>query len=194
MIPKTLRALLWRGSESTRKAVNNLSPRERQIGFMALAFELGLTAIVVVPYLTHKIKLSKSDLKTLSAVHFFLIEGVVVAIFLLLGTLLMRRAFLSFAVFAAGIWLIELPALRVFGLLYFGIGIWLLLKGLKSQQTPARRPSSRPASQPRPSKRAREEALSSRSAPKPNKRYTPPKPTRRPPVKKPAAARAEPPK
>jgi len=181
-------------SAATRRAVNNLNPRERQFGFIALAFELGLTAIVVVPYLTHKVKLSKSDLKTLSAVHFFLVEGLVVGVFILLGLLLKRRALLGFSAFATGIWLLALPALRIFGLAYLGFGMWLLLKGLRSQQAGSQKGSSRPPSQPRPSKRRREEALSSRSAPKPNKRYTPPKPTRRPPAKKPAAARAEPPK
>ena len=102
-------------SAAARAAVNNLNPRERQIGFIALAFELALTAVVVIPYLTHNIKLSKNNLKTMSAVHFFLVEGLVVAIFLLLGTLLKRRALLGFAALATAIWLIELPALRVFG-------------------------------------------------------------------------------
>jgi hypothetical protein len=182
-------------SAALRGAVNNLNPRERQIGFLALAFELALTAIVVVPYLTHRVKLSRTDLKTMSAVHFFLVEGLVVAIFLLLGTLMKRRALLGFASLATAIWLIELPALRVFGLAYLGLGMWLLVKGLKSQQNAARG-SSRPSSQPRPSKRSRAqaEALATRSAPKANKRYTPPKPTRRPSPKKPASARAEPPK
>ncbi|MGA3351733.1 MAG: hypothetical protein ABSD85_00925 [Acidimicrobiales bacterium] len=183
-------------SAAVKAAVNNLNPRERQIGFLAVAFELALTAIVVIPYLTHHVKLSKNNLKTMSAVHFFLVEGLVVAIFLLLGTLLKRRALLGFASLATAIWLIELPALRVFGLAYLGLGIWLLMKGLKSQQNATRGTARGASSQPRPSKRARSqaEALASRSAPKANKRYTPPKPARRPPPKKPAPARAEPPK
>ncbi len=183
-------------SAAARTAVNNLNPRERQIGYIALAFELALTAAVVIPYLTHHVKLSKNNLKTMSAVHFFLVEGLVVAIFLLLGTLLKRRALLGFAALATAIWLIELPALRVFGLAYLGLGMWLLMKGLRSQQNVTRGSARRPPSQPRRSKRARAEAeaLASRSAPKANKRYTPPKPTRRPPPKKPAPARAEPPK
>jgi hypothetical protein len=182
-------------SAAVKAAVNNLNSRERQVGFVALAFELSLTALVVVPYLTHRVKLSKADLKTMSAVHLFLVEGLVVGVFLLLGTLSKRRALLGFACLASAIWLIELPALRVFGLAFLGLGVWLLVKGLKSQQNAARG-SARPASQPRPSKRSRAqaEALQARAAPKANKRYTPPKPTRRPPVKKPAPARAEPPK
>lgn len=182
-------------SAATKAAVNNLDARERRIGFFALAFELALTAIVVVPYLTHHVKVGKSDqLKTLGAVHVFLIEGLVVGLFLLLGVLIRRRALFGFASLATGIWLVELPALRVFGLAYFVLGMWLLFRGLKSQQNASRGTSARPASQPRPSRRSRAaaDAVAARSAPKPNKRYTPPKPTRRPPAKKPASARAEP--
>jgi hypothetical protein len=181
-------------SAAAKAAVNNLDARERRIGFFALAFELALTGIVVVPYLTHSVKVAKSDLKTLSAVHLFLIEGLVVGLFLLLGVLIRRRALFGFACLATGIWLVELPALRLFGLAYLGLGMWMLLRGLKSQQNAARGTSGRSASQPKPSRRSRAsaDAHASRSAPKPNKRYTPPKPTRRPPPKKPASARAEP--
>ena len=185
---------------ATKAAVNNLDRRERSIGFIALAFELFLTASVVVPVLTHHVKLTKADLKTLgNGAHIFLLEALVVAMFLLLGTLMRRRALLGFACLATGIFLVELPALRVFGLAYLGLGMWLLLRGLKAQQRVqgGTRPSAgRATSQPRSSRRSRAAAkdVASRSAPKPSKRYTPPKPTRRPPPKKPAAARAEPPK
>ena len=55
-----------------------------------------MTAVVVIPYLTHHVKLSKTDeLKTMSAVHFFLVEGIVVGLFLLVGTLIRRRALLA---------------------------------------------------------------------------------------------------
>jgi hypothetical protein len=181
---------------ATKAAVNNLDKRERSLGFVSMAFALALTAIVVVPYLTHHEKPSADTLKTLSAVHFFLAEGIVVSLFLLVGTLLRRRALLGFASLATGIWLVELPALRLFGLAYLGLGMWLLLRGLKAQQGAARPPRKANASQPRPSRRSRAEAKDPglRSAPKPSKRYTPPKPSRRPPPKKPAPARSETPK
>ncbi len=179
---------------ATKKAVNNLDDRERKIGFLALAFELALTAIIVVPYLTHHVKLSKANgLKTMAAVHDFLLEGIVVGIFLLIGTLLKRRALLGFGALAAGIWLAELPSLRIFGLAFLALGMWLLLKGLKSQQGAGRGPRGAP-SQPRRANKARGDAKAgaTRAAPKPSKRYTPPKPTRRPAPKKPAPVRAEP--
>ena len=181
---------------ATKTAVNNLDKRERSLGFVSMAFALALTAIVVIPFLTHHEKPSADTLKTLSAVHFFLAEGIVVSIFLLLGTLLRRRALLGFACLATGIWLVGLPALRVFGLAYLVLGVWLLLRGLKAQQSTSRAPRNATPSQPRPSRRSRAEAKDpgARSAPKPSKRYTPPKPTRRPPPKKPAPARSEPPK
>jgi hypothetical protein len=180
-------------SAAARAAVNNLDARERRVGFFALAFELALTGLVVVPYLIHSEKVGKSDLKTLSAVHLFLIEGLVVGLFLLLGVLIRRRALLGFACLATGIWLVELSALRLFGLAYLGLGLWLLMRGLKSQQNATRGSSGRSSSQPRSSKRSRTsaDAFANRSAPKPNKRYTPPKPTRRPPPKRSASARAE---
>jgi len=181
---------------ATKAAVNGLDKRERSLGFIAMGFALALTAIVVVPFLTHHEKPSADTLKTLSAVHYFLAEGIVVSTFLLLGTLLRRRALLGFACLATGIWLVGLPALRLFGLAYLALGAWLLLKGLKAQQGGARPPRTAAPSQPRPSRRSRAEARNAgtRSAPKPSKRYTPPKPTRRPPQKKPAPARSEPPK
>jgi hypothetical protein len=178
---------------AAKKAVNTLDSRERRIGFFALVFELALTGIIVIPYLTHRVKLNKNNLKTMAAVHDFLLEGIVVAVFLLLGTVLKRRALLGFGSLAAGIWLAELPSLRVFGLAFLGLGMWLLLKGLKSQQGPRGGPRGS-GSQPRRAKssRADAKAVAARAAPKPSKRYTPPKPTRRPPAKKPAPARAEP--
>ena len=127
--------------------------------------------------------------------HFFALEGVVVGAFLLLGTILRRRALLGFACLATGIWLVELPALRLFGLAYLALGMWLLLRGLKAQQGATGGSPRKPApSQPRASRRSRAEAKSTngRAAPKPSKRYTPPKPTRPAPPKKPAPARAEP--
>ena len=182
-------------SAATKAAVNNIDAREKRLGIFALIFELALTAVVVIPYLTHKVKPTPTTLKTLTAVHLFLIEGIVLGIFFFLGLYFKRRALLGFAALAAGIWLVELPSLRVFGLAYLALGVWLLLKGLKSQQADGRGAARRPASQPRPSRKARASASSTadRSAPKPSKRYTPPKPSRRPAPKKRAPAHAEPP-
>ncbi len=178
---------------AAKKAVNTLDGREQRIGFFAFVFEVALTAIIATPYLTHHVKPNNDTLKTIAAVHDFALEGIVVALFLLLGTLLKRRALLGCGSLAAGIWLAELPSLRVFGLAFLGLGMWLLLKGLKSQQG-ARGAPRGAGSQPRRAKASRADAKSvaSRAAPKPSKRYTPPKPSRRPPTKKPAPARAEP--
>jgi hypothetical protein len=181
-------------SAAKKAAVNNLDARETRFGVIALIVEMALTAIIVAPYLTHRLKPSKTDFKTLAVVHEFLLEGVVVAVFLLLGLLLKRRALLGFASLAAAIWLVNVRALFLVGLAFLGFGIWLLVRGYKSQQGGARRPAGGASSKPRATKSARSqaEALGKRSPPKPNKRYTPPKPVRRPAPKKRDPARAEP--
>jgi hypothetical protein len=182
-------------SAAVKAAVNNIDARERRLGIFAVIFELALTAVVVIPYLTHKVKPTSDNLKTLSAVHLFAIEGLVLGVFFFLALYFKRRALLGFSSLATGIWLVELPSLRVFGLAYLALGMWLLLRGLKSQQADGRGAARRPASQPRPAKKARAQGSSTadRSAPKPSKRYTPPKPSRRPAPKKRAPAHAEPP-
>jgi hypothetical protein len=188
-------------SEATRTAVNMLDPRERRLGFFATVLELALTAIVVVPYLNHSHKVSSSELKTMSAVHVFLIEGIVLGAILLLGTLVRRRALLGFASLLVGAWLVEIKALAILGIAYLGFGLWLVVKVLKHSNKEGRgarggqRGGQRAARQPKEVKSSvpTAKALESRSAPKPNKRYTPPKPSR-PVPKKPAPARSEPPK
>jgi hypothetical protein len=177
-----------------KAAVNKLDARETRFGVIALIVEMALTAIIVAPYLTHRLKPSKTDFKTLAVVHDFLFEGVAVAVFLLLGLLLKRRALLGFASLAAAIWLVNVRALFLVGLAFLGFGIWLLFRGFKSQQGGARRPVGAASSKPRATKSARSqaEALGKRSPPKPNKRYTPPKPVHRPAPKKRDPARAEP--
>ena len=99
---------------AAKKAVNTLDGREQRIGFFAFVFEVALTAIIAIPYLTHHVKPKNDTLKTIAAVHDFALEGIVVALFLLLGTLLKRRALLGFGSLAAGIWLAELPSLPRF--------------------------------------------------------------------------------
>jgi hypothetical protein len=182
-------------SQAARTAVNNLNPFERRLGITAAVCELGLTLVVVLPYLTHSHNRSASELKTLSAAHVFLIEGIVLFVFLLFGTLLKRRALLGFATMLVGLWLFALPSLRLIGLVYLGFGLWLVLKGFKS--TPSEgRGAARGAARPPTPRRSRtsDKSPAGRSAPKPSKRYTPPKATRRPAPKKPAPVRAEPPK
>ena len=156
--------------------------------------ELALTAIVVVPYLNHSHKVSSSELKTMSAVHVFLIEGIVLGAILLLGTLVRRRALLGFASLLVGAWLVEIKALAILGIAYLGFGLWLVVKVLKYSNKEGRgaarggqRGGQRAARQPKEVKSSvpTAKALESRSAPKPNKRYTPPKPSR-PVPKKPA--------
>jgi hypothetical protein len=182
-------------SEEIKAAVNYLDARERRIAITATMFELALTLIVVVPYLRHSQKLSTSDLKTLGAVHVFLLEGIVLFVFLGIGTFLRRRALFGFASLLVGFWLIQIKALSLLGIAYVGLGMWLVMKGLKSTRGQGQGAARKPAAQPR-ARRSRkgEKVPASRAAPKPNKRYTPPKAPRRPAPKKPAPARAETPK
>ena len=181
------------GSDQARKAVNYLDQRERRIAVTATIFELALTMIVVVPYLAHKNK--TSDLKTMGAVHVFLFEGIVLFIFLLIGTVLKRRALFGFASLLVGFWLLQIKALSILGIAYVGLGMWLVFKGLKSPRAQGQGAARKAATQPRTrGSRRGEKAIAGRAAPKPNKRYTPPKPPRRAVVKKPAPPKAETPK
>lgn len=180
-------------SDEARTAVNYLDQRERRIAVTATIFELALTMIVVVPYLTHNNK--TSDLKTMGAVHVFLFEGIVLFIFLLIGTILKRRALFGFASLLVGFWLLQIKALSVLGIAYVGLGMWLVFKGLKSPRAQGQGAARKAATQPRArGSRKSEKAIAGRAAPKPNKRYTPPKPPRRSVAKKPAPAKAETPK
>jgi hypothetical protein len=186
-------------SEATRKAVNGLDRRELRIGIVATVAEVGLTGLVTIPYLLHHHPRTASNLKTLNAVHLFLIEGIVLGAFLLLGTLLKRRALLGFASLLVGVWLLQIKALAVLGIAFLGFGLWLVIKALKVTNKEGRgagRGSARGTAEkstPAKPSRASAASLGDRSAPKPNKRYTPPKPSR-PAPKKRAPARAEPPK
>jgi hypothetical protein len=189
-------------SEAIKAAVNNLDKRERRIGFVASVAEFALTAIVVVPYLTHHHKVSSSELKTMSAVHVFLIEGILLGAFLLLGTILRRRALVGFASLLVGAWLVEIRALAVLGIAYLGFGLWLVVKALKlsnkggrgAERAAARSTQRSSAGRTKAAKSPRTSAPAplSRSAPQPNKRYTPPRAATRPTPKKPTPARAEP--
>jgi hypothetical protein len=178
--------------------VNGLDRREHRLGITATVVELFLTGIVTIPYLLHFHKQSTNELKTMGAVHVFLIEGAVLGAGLLLGTVLKRRALLGFASLLVGIWLLQIKALSVLGIAFLGFGLWLVVKALKftnkasrdsgrggARSTAARTSSTRDA-------RKKSSSFEDRSAPKPNKRYTPPKASSRPVPKKPAPARAEP--
>ena len=186
-------------SEAAKAEVNLLDARERRIGIIATVAELVLTAFVTVPYLFHHHKSSTSELKTNSAVHVFLIEGLVLGVILMLGTIVKRRALLGFASLLVGLWLLQVKALFLIGIGYLGFGLWLVVKGLKhankGDRGAARGSTRGAASRPRAQKAGRSNSKPSadRSAPKPNKRYTPPKATSRPAPKKPPA-RAETPK
>jgi len=181
---------------AAKAVVNTLDARERRMGIAATVIELALTALVVIPYLTHSHKLSASELKTMSAVHVFLVEGIVLGAFLLLGTILRRRALLGFASLLVGFWLLHVKALSLLGIAYLGFGIWLVFKVMKQNNREGRGTARGATRKPKADKSAKTNGTTtvSRSAPKPNKRYTPPKPSSRPASKKPAPARAEPPK
>lgn len=181
-------------SDTARRAVNGLQPVERRVGIFAIIAELALTALVVAPYLAHSHKASTSTLKTTSAVHIFLIEGLVLGGFLILGTLLKRRALLGFASLLVGVWLVQIKALALLGFAYFGFGLWLVVRALKfsNPNREAKTSSSTGATasaggrrtasggSPRSGRRgSKSDSGSGRGSPKPSKRYTPPKPSAR---------------
>ncbi len=118
-------------SRATKAAVNGLDRREHRMGVVATIAELGLTALVAIPYLLHNHQRSTSELKTLGAVHIFLIEGLLLGAVLLVGTLVKRRALLGFASLLVGIWLLQIKALSLLGIAYLGFGLWLVIKALK---------------------------------------------------------------
>lgn len=182
-------------SEAERRAVNGLEPREARFGLFAVVAEVALTLVVVVPYLLNEHKKTSGSV-TRGALYTFLVEGVILGVFLLLGVLTKRRAMLGFASLITGLWLLQLKSLAIIGVAYLGFGIWLVVRAArfnpKRKQSGSTSDPSTP-SKPAPAKSAlKKSSVAARSTPKPNKRYTPPQPpSRRDLAKKQAAAAAE---
>jgi len=125
----------------------------------------------------------------------FLIEGIVLFLFLLIGTLLRRRALFGFASLLVGAWLLQIKALFILGIAYVGLGMWLIVKGLKFARGQGQGAARKPAAQPRQRRSHKsDKVVASRAAPKAQQALHAAKgaaPTR---AQKPAPARAETPK
>ena len=174
-------------SEAERQAVNGLEPTEIRFGWLAAIAEVVLTVVLVGPYLfghhrhTTSGSLSSSGAWVVLGVGLFLAGGMA------LGILFKRRGLLGFSALLVGTWLLQLK-LSVLGFAYLAFGVWLVFRALRFQGNkrgaaardgasgkPAATTPERTSSR---SKKAAAATAASR-APKPNKRYTPPKPPSR---------------
>jgi len=178
-------------SEVVRTAVNGLEPTELRVGIFAVVAEIALTLLIY--FFTHGHHFATRALR-LNAVHaaqIFLIEGAILAVGLVLGILVRRRALLGFASLLVGVWLIQISALAVLGIAYLGFGLWLVVRALKYTNKDGKASERAEAAQAARDARAAKRSGSKRSpykaqrgAPTANKRYTPPKPSKRPPPAK----------
>ncbi len=147
------------GADATAKAVNELDERERRMSMAGIVLGAGL---VISGYLVDR----HSNLeKVRAASSTLLIAGIVVLVIMVLGVIFRRRAMVGFSSFMVGFALIT--GGNVFGVLFLGFGGWLLLRALKRQRSgtkPVSTGTSKPKPPPKPA-----------GAPKPSKRYTPPR-------------------
>ncbi|MGD1011145.1 MAG: hypothetical protein ABR925_01230 [Acidimicrobiales bacterium] len=174
-----------------RPPMVKLDDRERLIGFFAAAFELAIVGVVIYDFFLNNAKVTKADFRTISDLHIFVAEDLVLALCILIGSITRRRALVGFGSLIGGMSLFAISQIRVIGLAYVIFAIWVMMKGFRSGSRAEPATRSEPTGQPRSRRRTRAETSSSgsRSAPKPNKRYTPPRPPRRTAPKKPVVAK-----
>lgn len=187
------------GTAADAAAVNNLDRRERLIaGFLAL-FQVVLGVVVYleerrfVQHATKKISVAKAHQDTLAYHHaapYFLVVNVLLGILIAGGVAAKRRALVGFGVLLGGLAL--LSEVGFIGVIYLGIGIWLIFRAMKRNPAGARSEAGagpaptagaagRAAGQVGPAgRRASREGAAVRKPPPPSKRYTPPRPARRP--------------
>jgi hypothetical protein len=199
------------GTEEDRKAVTYIDKRERMIGFFFGGIQIALGIVGYFADRAYQDKTGKTkaiDLKNTLNIHhaapLLLGIGVVFGLFTLAATLSKRRAALGFVILLGGLELLQSGG-GVFGLVYFGVGIWMIFRALKrnprnvaAQEARAARANARSGTRAGTSTRSSSSSSSSRSTstrpasdrttrPGPGKRttpvpqtkrYTPPKPRR----------------
>ena len=152
---------------TTKEIVNGLDQREKLFGWVLTALAVGLAL------LAYFVNASSTTIANRNAAVDFLITMLIGAFLLGLGIVLKRRALLGFAAFLFGL---EQVTFRfIYGaLLYLAFGGWLIYRVMQKNKadraagivrSPGRTSSTNTAS----------------NTPRPSKRYTPPKTTRRKP-------------
>jgi hypothetical protein len=126
-----------------------LDDRERLIGFFAAAFEFAVVGIVFFHFLVNNAKVTKNDFKTLSNLHIFVAEGMVLALCLLIGSITRRRTLVGFGALISGMALLGISQTRLFGLADLGFAIWVMMKGFRSAPRTPRDAGHEAAGQPR---------------------------------------------
>lgn len=194
------------GTEEERRAVTYIDKRERIIGFFFGAVQI---ALGIIDYIAYRHYVDKSShAKTLSVHHaapWVLGIGLVFGVFTILATLSKRRAALGFVILLGGLDLLQSGG-GLFGIVYFGVGIWMIFRALKrnprggsarqgrapvrgartsataSTTTASSRSTTRAGTTP--TRRPASAAAGKRPAPAATTpRYTPPKPRRPVPAK-----------
>lgn len=187
------------GTEEERLAVTYIDKRERTIGFFFGAVQV---VFGVLDYLEDRRYLDKKSASQTLAIHhaapWILAIGLVFGAFTIIATLSRRRAALGFVIILGGLALLQSGG-GIFGILYLGVGIWMVFRALRrnpkaaaDRTSRARNGTGNGARGRTPAASAASSSSSSKDAPSrrapvpktsPSKRYTPPKPHR--PVPKP---------
>ena len=202
------------GTAADAKAVNYIDRRERLIAAFLSIFQVVLGVVVYFEYRKYvvhptnkkpKISIAQAHLDTLNYRHEapeLLLINVVLALAIAGGVLSKRRALVGFTIMLGGLGM-NASGGGIIGLVYLGIGIWLVFRSMK------RTPSARAAAATKKAggsaggtgrrggaagttSPAGKAALApgDRKPPPPSKRYTPPRKRRPAPVK--AAVSADP--
>ncbi|MGO9560003.1 MAG: hypothetical protein ACLPYW_13090 [Acidimicrobiales bacterium] len=200
------------GTDADAQAVNFIDRRERLIASFLAGFQILLGVVVYFEYKRYLVRpstkkpivsIAQAHLDTLNYHHQapeLLAINAVLGLFIFAGVLSKRRALVGFTILLGGLGM-NASGGGVIGLLYLGIGIWLVFRAMR------RTPSARAAAAARAggstssgtsragrgsakSAAASASATAVRKPPPPSKRYTPPS-SRRPSPPKPAL-KAEP--
>lgn len=208
--PRT-RAQPATGTEADAKAVNYIDRRERLIASFLSAFQIILGIVVYLharKYVEHvskkaKITVAEAHRDTLTTQHAapeLLVINLLLGLAIAAGVFSKRRAFVGFAIILGGFGM-SASGGGILGILYLGIGIWLVFRARRRNPTArsaaaetgaANSGAARSAQRAGSSRReaATAAAPAARRPPPPSKRYTPPS-ARRPAPPKPTATTPE---
>ena len=187
------------GTEEDRRRVTFIDRRERLIGFF-----LGgvLVALGIALFFEFRHYIDKGHPKLTTQAHHAAPEvlaiGLVIGVIIIGATFSKRRAMLGFSLLLGGLAVLQTAGL--FGLVYLGVGLWMVFRALRrprpapapARQSGAKAGSGAPADTANYANRSTKRSGLSKSegprvAPRASKRYTPPRPHKpAPPPERPA--------
>ncbi len=206
------------GTAADAQAINFIDKRERLIaGFLAV-FQILLGVLVYHEYSTQitvasrklKISAAQARLDTINYHHEapeLLVINVVLGLAIGIAVLTKRRALVGFTILLGGLGM-NASGGGIVGLVYLGVGIWLVFRSMRrNPKAVARAAAAADAKESKgstgataaagtkaagaTSKTSSNKATDVRKPPPPNKRYTPPRPSRPQPLKLPPSVEPE---